>query len=187
MDQYQVDGSQALRVLASVTDVWQQLAEGWQLENPQNILVLSWAALLHEIGLTMSSHNYPTHGAYLINNTELSGFNKSQQLLLAAMIASQSGEISTQQLHELPEEVKADSWRLLIALRLAKILRTNREETPPTKLEIRADGTQLFISMLPTNHPDIELLWAALVDECQYQKQVGFEIALQGNLQLTSF
>ncbi len=182
MKQYKVDGKQALRVLASVTEIWQQLAEDWILMSPRNQLVLSWAALLHEIGVSVSPHNFPAHGAYLIGNTELPGFNKSQQKLLAVLIAGQSGNIPTELLHDLSEENKADSWRLLIALRLAKIIRSNREESPPAKLTITASGIQLSISILASSDPDLDLLWAALVEECSLQKQVGYEIALQGNL-----
>ncbi len=184
MKQYQVDGKQALRILASVTEIWMQLSQHWKLENPRNLLVLNWAALLHEIGQSISPHNFAAHGAYLIANTELSGFNKSQQQLLSVLIAGQSGNIPTEILHSLSEGNKADSWYLLIALRLAKILRSNREQKPPAKLKIVAEDTRLNISVRGSNDPDSELLWAALIDECEYQKQVGFEITLQGNLNL---
>jgi exopolyphosphatase/guanosine-5'-triphosphate,3'-diphosphate pyrophosphatase len=186
MKQYKVDPKQALRLLSSVTDVWQQLSQNWKLENPRNLLVLNWAALLHEIGQSVSPHNFPAHGAYLVANTELSGFNKSQQQLLSVLIAGQAGEIPKEMIESLSDTDKNDSWYLLIAMRLAKIIRANREVNPPAKLTVIAEGANLTISMMATDHPDVELLWAELIAESEHLKQVGIGIVLQGNLNLAT-
>ncbi len=186
MQQYRVDKEHAYRVLTSVSDIWSQLSNYWTIE-PHNLLVLSWAALLHEIGLSISPHDYHLHGSYLIANTEIPGFTRGQQSLLACLIAGQKGVVPTDLINELPEIHQNDAGYLLRILRLAKIIRANREISPPTRIEIKAEGSELHLSMLPSTHKDVELLWAGLIREIDWQKQAGYSTSLQGNLQLTNF
>ena len=81
---YHVDAAQAERVEAtalgfldagarepgSSTSRW----PSWRCE---------WAARLHEIGLDVAHSGYHRHGAYLLENADMPGFAREEQLLLA--------------------------------------------------------------------------------------------------------
>ena len=58
----------------------------WKLTDPNDALLLSWAADLHEIGMDISHSQYHKHGGYLLNNMDLPGFSRSDQSQLAAVL-----------------------------------------------------------------------------------------------------
>ena len=48
--------------------------------------ILGWAARLHEIGLAINYSGIHKHSAYILQNTDLPGFNQDDQALLAALV-----------------------------------------------------------------------------------------------------
>jgi exopolyphosphatase/guanosine-5'-triphosphate,3'-diphosphate pyrophosphatase len=86
---FNIDEAQAARVADTAASLLQQSAHEWQLEIPLVSKLVAWAARLHEIGLDISHDGFQRHGAYIAEHADLPGFPRSEQALLAFIIASQ--------------------------------------------------------------------------------------------------
>jgi len=84
---YGVDGDQASRVRLTAEGLFDRVAEAWSLSDEDRHM-LSWAAQLHEIGLHIAYSAFHRHGAYVLENTPLPGFNREQQQVLATLVGS---------------------------------------------------------------------------------------------------
>ena len=85
VNQYTIDRAQAERVKQTSEQVFDALAEHWNL-NDEDRHMLIWAAMLHEIGLPINYSGFHRHGAYILGNTPLPGFNREQQDVLAILV-----------------------------------------------------------------------------------------------------
>ena len=84
---YAIDSDQARRVLETTEQLYLQWRDqNPKLANPQLAALLKWAAMLHEVGLTINHSGLQRHSAYILQNTNLPGFNQDQQMLLAALV-----------------------------------------------------------------------------------------------------
>jgi exopolyphosphatase/guanosine-5'-triphosphate,3'-diphosphate pyrophosphatase len=83
--QYRVDQAHADRVRATALAGFDQTAGSWDLTAAYRDM-LGWAAELHEVGLVIAHDHYQRHGSYLVANSNLSGFSRGEQLVLATMI-----------------------------------------------------------------------------------------------------
>ncbi len=123
---YAVDTAQAQRVETTVLNFLEQTAQAWQLWDEEFAHSLSWAARLHEIGLTISHHHYHKHGEYILRHSDLSGFSQQEQLILAVLVRSHRRKFSIELcqtcLHIEPNKL----IRLCILLRLAVLLHRER-------------------------------------------------------------
>src|SRR5690606_41225944 len=75
VQRYGIDLAQALRVEATALRLFDQVAADWQL-SPDDRLMLSWAARLHELGLTIAHSQYQVHGAYILAHSDIAGFSR---------------------------------------------------------------------------------------------------------------
>jgi exopolyphosphatase/guanosine-5'-triphosphate,3'-diphosphate pyrophosphatase len=121
---YHVDATHAHRVERLALKLFEQLAEGGKDENEYPMQMLSWAARLQEIGLTVAHTGYHKHSAYIVANADMPGFSKMEQGQLSMLVLAHRGSLS-----KLRGLVKQDhDWSLLIALRLAALLHRSRSE-----------------------------------------------------------
>ncbi|MEZ5987608.1 MAG: exopolyphosphatase [Planctomycetota bacterium] len=97
---------------------------------------LSWAARLHEVGHAISFRHYHKHGAYLVDNSDLPGFSRDEQALLAFLVHAQRRRFPDELLEPLRPKVAEDAVRLAILLRLAVLL--NRSHDPIALPGLRA-------------------------------------------------
>ena len=88
VEQYRIDTAQADRVERTALLVLKQLKKALNLEDPELRHLVTWAAQLHEIGITISYSGYHRHGAYIVANGELPGFSRDDQTLLAALVGA---------------------------------------------------------------------------------------------------
>jgi len=79
---YRLDTAHARRIENTVMSLYGQVVRSWALDDPQYPLMLAWAARLHEIGASVSHSQYQKHGAYLLCNSDLSGFSLREQAVL---------------------------------------------------------------------------------------------------------
>ena len=82
--QYHADIAHAQRITALSEILFDALADEHRLKSPQRLL-LSVAAMLHDIGLFIAPRNHHKHSMYLINNSDLFGLN-SHDIGLVALI-----------------------------------------------------------------------------------------------------
>ncbi|MEO1334066.1 MAG: Ppx/GppA phosphatase family protein, partial [Myxococcota bacterium] len=63
---HDVDEGQAGRVKGVAIDLWKQIGGDWRIDSPMCRRLLTWAADLHEIGLSISYTGYHKHSAYVV-------------------------------------------------------------------------------------------------------------------------
>ena len=83
---WSVDIEHATNVETTTLSLFDQVAEDWNLDYPEVRKTLSWAASLHEIGLSISHAQYHKHGAYVLENSDLAGFSRPEQTALARLV-----------------------------------------------------------------------------------------------------
>ena len=70
-------GQQAARVEATAQVLFDQVAASWQLDAELYRPILCWAAMLHETGLAINYSAIQRHSAYILENSDLPGFDET--------------------------------------------------------------------------------------------------------------
>ena len=135
MLRYQVDGAHAERVAATALELWRGLAAAAPATTANTERALRWAALVHEIGLSISHNGYHKHSAYVLSNADMPGFSRKEQARIAALVLGHTGKLP--KMRDLIEA--EDDWQLVLALRLAAVLYRSRAEQPAPELRLAAD------------------------------------------------
>jgi exopolyphosphatase / guanosine-5'-triphosphate,3'-diphosphate pyrophosphatase len=175
---YHVDTDQAARVEATAAALLAQAARGWQLDDDRYRQLLVWAARLHEIGLDIAHARYHHHGGYLLANSDLPGFGRLDQRLLAALVTSHRRKLDDPFVNELPSEWRTPAFRLIVLLRLAVLLNRTRSpsDLPPIALRVGKESLEL---QFPSGWLDGNPLTAAdLEQERDWLRSRGFELRL---------
>lgn len=141
-EHYNIDREQAQRVLSTVQQLYAQwMAQNSKLVHPQLEALLNWAAMLHEVGLSINHSGMHRHSAYILQNTNLPGFNQKQQLLLATLVRFHRKGVKLDELPRLTLFKKKQYIPLIQILRLATLLNNQRQSTTtPESLELETDG-----------------------------------------------
>jgi exopolyphosphatase/guanosine-5'-triphosphate,3'-diphosphate pyrophosphatase len=178
MERYAVDVEQGARVLATAIDLFHQAQSGFSIPREFGERFLVWASRLHEIGLTLSYGGHHKHGAYIVENSDMPGFSREDQLVLAALIEGQRRRFPPARMETLPPEIRPRVERLILVFRLAVLLNRDRGQTPAVKVELEAkkDGYLLtFPSKWLDENP---LLRADLEQEAEKLAPTSYEIGL---------
>jgi len=136
--------------------------------------MLCWAAKLHEIGLTVSHSQFHKHGAYLVENSDLSGFSRQEQQILAALIRGHRRKFPSEVFDQLPSDVILCTKQLCILLRLAVLMHRARSPVikPKAMLEVTENRLSLvFPEAWIQHHP---LTRTELTQEAAYLQSDGF-------------
>jgi len=142
---YQVDTAQAERVEATVTGFLAQVDEAWQLADPHAESMLRWSARLHEIGLDVSHNGYQHHGAYLLENADMYGFAREDQLLLACLVGAHRRKPQLDALERLVPPWDRKALWMIVLLRLAVLLHRGRSGAPLPAIVLAAKGRTLTV------------------------------------------
>ncbi len=172
-----VETDQARRVKSTALRLLEDVSESWGLSGPHYADMLGWAAQLHEIGQAVSHTQYHKHGAYLILNSDLSGFSYQEQATLAALVRGHRRKFPRSVFGALPEVSELPARRLCILLRLAVLL--HRERQAATELPvIRIDPEDACLRILFPDGwlDDNPLTTADLEQEGKYLRAAGFEL-----------
>jgi len=140
-EHYNIDREQARRVLESTELLYNQWgAQNPKMAVPQLAALLKWAAMLHEVGLSINQSGMQRHSAYILQNTNLPGFNQEQQQLLSALVRLHRKAIKLEELPRLNLFKKRDYLPLVQILRLAILLNNQRQATTtPEALQLTTD------------------------------------------------
>ena len=107
--------------------------------------ILEWSARLHEIGLDISHYYFQKHGAYIVENADLPGFPRSEQAILAFIIATHRGQFDLQLPDKLPTAWQETALRIAIVHRLAVLLNRSRStrDLPRIVLDVAGNSIRL--------------------------------------------
>ncbi|KAI5913524.1 exopolyphosphatase [Thauera sp. 2A1] len=164
MRRYGVDVRQAEQVADTACHLLIQVAPESAAKDNDDRRFLRWAALLHEIGISVAHSSYHKHSAYILGNADMPGFSRMDQGRLARLVLAHRGKL---------ERVAAidplsPDWLLIACLRLAVVVHRARDARgiPPIALAREGRGfsvntTAGWLQKLP--------LTAAALDEEQRQ------------------
>jgi len=132
MERYHVDRAHAQRVAAMAKALYQKSRRAPGVEAAQR---LEWAALLHEIGNTVSHIGYHKHGAYILENADMPGFSAQEQHQLAVLVLTGRGGLAK------AARVLADSdfAAQLLSLRLAVLFHHARRAIDTPRITLAMD------------------------------------------------
>ncbi|MHC4957884.1 MAG: Ppx/GppA phosphatase family protein [Planctomycetota bacterium] len=146
---YQVDTEQADRVERTALTMYDQVAAKWGLDELELRQTLAWAARLHEIGLDVSYERHHRHAGYLVANSNLPGFSREGQRMLAAIIESHRRRPRQSVLARLPGRQRKAAVRLTTLLRLAVRLHRSRTSETPPEHRVKARNGNLEVRFPP--------------------------------------
>ncbi len=179
---YHVDMAHGIKVRNTAMALFEQVADIWALRSHARLL--SYAALLHELGLHINSRSLHKHGAYIISNSDLPGFSQSLQQDLACLIANHRKKPKQLLMAELEPGHKQALIRLVCLLRLAVLLHLGRIAKPFVldKIQASEDGLRLI---LPYSKRKIGMLLKDLQREQKQMATLGIELQLASSPEVT--
>ncbi len=176
---YKIDEAQAQRVDQTAQALYNQTIKSWVQTDHELALMISWAAQIHEIGLAVSHSGFHKHGAYLIENSDLSGFSRQEQRLLAALVLGHRRKFPTAAFESLASEQVLGAQQLCVLLRLAVLLHRSRSATLKPQALLEAKGERLSLEFPQgwlENHP---LTQMELEQEAENLRQAGFLLSFR--------
>ncbi|MDU1142477.1 exopolyphosphatase [Aeromonas rivipollensis] len=176
---YHIDKRQATRVEQSVLALFDALSDPWEMPIEPYRAILGWAARLHEIGLAINYSGIHRHSAYILQNTDLPGFNQDDQALLAALVRFQRKGLKLSELPALPNHDEQTVLRCIRILRLAVAAHHRRQDNLLPEWRVQAAGDQLVVT-LPTDWcEENRLLIQNLEKEHRYCQEQGWPLLFQ--------
>src|SRR5690606_17309730 len=128
-----VDLRQAQQVADTACHLLAQLEPAMAEPEHPDRRFLRWAALLHEIGISVAHSSYHKHSAYVVANADMPGFSRKDQGRLSRLVLSHRGKL------ERVASIDQGSvdWLLVACLRLAVVIHRARDlrGTPPITMQ----------------------------------------------------
>ncbi|WP_252271933.1 exopolyphosphatase [Pseudomonas subflava] len=178
MERYHVDLQQAARVETKALQALEKVASAWQLDEDRHRDLLQWASRVHEIGLDIAHYQYHKHGAYLIEHSDLAGFSRRDQLMLALLVRGHRRNIPKERFAEFGED-GVQLLRLCVLLRFAILFHHIRgtQEMPRVQLEAGPQSLDLtfpegWLTANPLTQADFE-------QEAEWLTRIGFVMTVR--------
>ena len=179
---YSIDMQHADNVFDTIKHLFQQCKKAWALKR-KDLLLLQWAAQLHEVGLAINSSGIQKHSAYIVLNSALPGFTQEQQKMLSALIRFHRKKIKSLELENYDILCMVKFAQLLCLFRLAVIVNRTRQLTDISRPEIDIDDQLVHIRFDEQNAEEQALLLADIEQEQKYLEaldvRLTFEIGME--------
>lgn len=173
---YHVDMEQVERVQETAKYCFMQLADQWQLDVDNHLQWLEWAAMLCEIGLDIAHSHYQIHGAYILEHSDIAGFSRQEQSLLATLVLAHRRKPPLDAIDRLPDYWRELANKLIIILRLAMIL--NRSRTRISHLfRLSTNENQVILEFEKGWLDEHSLTKADLEEETGYLESVQVDLS----------
>ena len=151
------------RHVAALSDqLFHDLMPFFELGDPEREL-LSYAARLHDVGLSLSEKDHHKHGAYLIQNANLAGFWPAEIETIAQIVRFHRGKAPSAANHETFALLKP--WTQHVVEKLSAIIRvadaldrTRRQAVHAVRLLPEGEDLCLVVTGAGDLHPELESL-----------------------------
>jgi exopolyphosphatase / guanosine-5'-triphosphate,3'-diphosphate pyrophosphatase len=174
MRRYHVDTVQAARVEKLGIDLLRQFAAAHLPDLDAAVQRLSWAARLHEIGLSIAHNGFHKHSAYIIEYADMPGFSKKEQVQLSRLVLAQRGS-----LNKVAQLLSDTENRLqILALRLAVLFYRSRVEIVLPQLDMQWNEAGVELAMSGDWLEQNPLTETALEKEIKEWKGVGMKLEI---------
>ncbi len=171
MQRYHVDQPQARRVEVLAVALARQLVTGDEEDVEDALLLVSWAARLHEIGISVAHNSFHKHSAYILQYADMPGFSRPEQARLALLALAQRGSLKKMQgMFSDPQDLE-----LALALRVAALLGRPRRDQKLPALELARRGSRFELRLDPDWLERNPLTGAVLEDEVREWKSLDVE------------
>ncbi|WP_370262044.1 exopolyphosphatase [Limnobacter sp.] len=140
LHRYKIDAGHAQKVRDLAEMLFKQLCKQAPVLKEQ-LPMLRWAALLHEIGLSIGHNGHHKHAAYILGNADMPGFSKREQAILSTWVLAHNGKLGkVSDLAMTPTQ-----WAAPMCLRLAALFLRRREveALPDIRIKLLENGLQL--------------------------------------------
>jgi exopolyphosphatase/guanosine-5'-triphosphate,3'-diphosphate pyrophosphatase len=177
MARYSVDTAQVERVKRAALTACDKIADGMFLR-PVHRQLLGWAAELHETGLSVSHSQYQLHSGYLVENSDMPGFTRQEQLFLAALVRNHRRAIPRGFADKLPSRLHEPLRTTLMCLRFACILCRGRDDAAIPQFRLGGSDNMLTLGFeqdWAETHP---LTVFDLQQEAKDLKAIGIQLTL---------
>jgi exopolyphosphatase/guanosine-5'-triphosphate,3'-diphosphate pyrophosphatase len=172
---YGVDAEQASRVEATALAFLRQILPAAEDGEHVDAQFLSWAARLHEVGISVAHSSYHKHSAYMLENADMPGFSKRDQARLARIVLGHRGKLErVQPLARDPME-----WLLIFCLRTAVVLHRARDSRPLPDICTAATPKSYQLSVPEGWLAEMPLTAAALDDEARQWHTLGVNLKIK--------
>jgi exopolyphosphatase/guanosine-5'-triphosphate,3'-diphosphate pyrophosphatase len=175
MQRYHVDALQARRVGALAFALYRKLTAETGEPDEAASQTITWAAKLHEIGISVAFSGYHKHSAYIVGNADMPGFSRDEQARLALLV--QAHRRSLTKTAKGIEEHDVD-WNRVFALRLAALFYRSRADITVPQMQARRQGKKFRLSLGTTWLARNTLTATALADEIREWDKIGFELKI---------
>jgi exopolyphosphatase/guanosine-5'-triphosphate,3'-diphosphate pyrophosphatase len=175
MQRYRVDSAQAARVESLALFLARQLLINAADEAEYSLHILSWAARLHEVGISVAHSGYHKHSAYILGNADMPGFSRREQERLSALTLGHRGALTK------ARDCIADpvDFALLFALRLAALFHRCRSDIQLPRLEVRLSSSEFMLFIEPGWLERNPLTDTALSAEIEQWAALGFKLRVK--------
>lgn len=175
MKRYHVDAGQARRVEQLALSLFRQFAGDLHAEDEHLPQLLSWAARLHEIGLTVAHNGYHKHSAYILSHADMPGFSKMEQNRLSILVLAHRGSVDKMR-GLIGAEVEL---AMVIALRLAVLFCRSRVNARLPAIEAHCRGPNYRLKLDTDWLRENPLTTAALREEVREWRKLGVEFEIK--------
>lgn len=179
LKRYSVDIEQAKRVQSVAIGMFDQVSRDWHLQDEEWRDLLGWAALMHEVGLAISHSGFHKHGAYVLTHSDLPGFTKQEQQVLATLVISHRRKLRDTQFEALPPLMRLPALRVALLLRLAVVLNHSRHEAVVPTLLLDAQPRRLAVRFPSGWLLERPLTEAGLQEELEVWPKLGVELEVR--------
>ncbi len=139
--------------------------------------LLEWSALLHEVGLSISLAGFHKHSAYILQHTNMPGFNREQQRVLAMLVRFQRKALKLKEMDDFSLFKKKHIIGLIRVLRLAILVNGQRNEDPLPALSLAIEGDCWTLQCRDTDWlENNKLLHADLLSEQEYWQNAQWQL-----------
>ncbi|QWF70016.1 exopolyphosphatase [Methylomonas paludis] len=176
---YHIDHQHASQIKETIHYMARQLTGLPCFQDDSDTLqFLNWMAELHEIGLEIAHSQYHKHSAYIIENGDLAGFSKQDQLVLSRLVRNHRKKLNLERFAELPWPWREYTPHMAVVFRIARLLHRSRHNPRPDfdiaikDFEIRLKFPENWLEQSPLTQADLE-------QEILYLKEAKFNLIFE--------
>ena len=169
MNRYRVNARQAGQVADTACFLLAQLDPAAVDPVDVNRRFLRWAALLHEIGISVAYTGYHKHSAYILANADMPGFSRMDQGRLARLVLAHRGKL--ERLAEI--DPSSSDWLLIVCLRLAVVIHRARDDRGVPDIVLTRKRRGFVVETSPEWLRELPLTAAAFEEERLQWNSVG--------------
>ena len=173
---YGIDRDQAQGVRDTAEYLFAKAQPVWELTSDDKQMLV-WAAMLHEVGLQINYSGYHRHGAYILLNTPMPGFNRDQQVILGSLVRMHRKKIQASAFPRLRYWSEPRLLRLVRLLRIAHTMHVGRGLNTP-QFDVTFEMETITLTFQKKDKESSPVMFMDLQDEVNRQADEGLQLVI---------